>query len=204
MTAPGALLDGIAAPAPTISGSTLTFPTGSLSDGLHVLSGELEDASGTRSLFRVAVSIQNVPTSDPPPVERSITAGGDFTVTLPGGLVSVRMPRGRVADAARRRRTTSSCSASTPARPAPASYPGTQIVEVTARWALAGTFVTEFNAPIEINFVEPGRRSRDPRMVAGRHQRRHAMEQHGPPSGLDPSRHSSPMASTATRRQRTC
>ena len=47
VTAPGALLDGVAAPAPTISGSTLTFATGSLSDGLHVLSGELEDASGT-------------------------------------------------------------------------------------------------------------------------------------------------------------
>ena len=93
VTAPGALLDGIAAPAPAISGSTLTFATGSLSDGLHVLSGELEDASGTRSIFRVAVSIQNTPTSDPPPVERSITASGDFTVTLPGGLVTVKMPQ---------------------------------------------------------------------------------------------------------------
>ncbi len=94
VTAPGALLNGVAAPAPTISGSTLTFATGSLPDGIHVLSGELEDASGTRSQFRVAVSIQNIPTSDPPPVERSITAGGDFTVTLPGGLITVKMPAG--------------------------------------------------------------------------------------------------------------
>ena len=121
VTAPGALLDGIAAPAPAISGSTLTFATGSLSDGLHVLSGELEDASGTRSLFRVAVSIQSTPTSDPPPVERSITPGGDFTVTLPAGSSRCGCRR-RVADAARPLRTTSSCSASTPARPAPASF----------------------------------------------------------------------------------
>ena len=154
VTAPGALLDGIAAPAPTVSGSTLTFATGSLSDGLHVLSGELEDASGTRSLFRVAVSIQNTPTSDPPPVERSITASGDFTVTLPGGLVSVRMPAG-----------------AWPTPPDPLDYilvlrvdagpagpgfvPGTQIVEVTARWALSGLYVTAFNAPIEIDFANP-------------------------------------------------
>ena len=33
--------------------------------------------------------------------------------------------------------------------------PGTQIVDVTARWALAGTYVTEFNAPIEIIFSNP-------------------------------------------------
>jgi len=46
VTAPGALLDGVPAPAPAASGSTLTFATGALSDGLHVLSGErliLED-----------------------------------------------------------------------------------------------------------------------------------------------------------------
>ena len=33
--------------------------------------------------------------------------------------------------------------------------PGTQIVDVTARWALAGTYVTEFDAPIEIVFSNP-------------------------------------------------
>ena len=91
---------------------------------------------------------------DPPPVERSITAAGDFTVTLPGGLVSVRMP-----------------AAAWPTPPDPQDYilvlrvdagpagpgfvPGTQIVEVTARWALSGLEVTEFNAPIEITFSNP-------------------------------------------------
>jgi hypothetical protein len=105
-------------------------------------------------MFRVAVSIESTPSSDPPPVERSITAGGDFTVTIPGGLVSVRMP-----------------AAAWPTPPTPQDYilvlrvdagpagagfvPGTQIVEVTARWALSGTYVTEFNAPIEVNFSNP-------------------------------------------------
>ena len=94
VTAPGALLDGAAAPAPVVSGSTLTFATGALSDGLHVLSGELEDASGTRTMFRVAVTIESTPSADPPPVERSITSSGDWTLTVPGGLVTVKMPQG--------------------------------------------------------------------------------------------------------------
>jgi hypothetical protein len=37
----------------------------------------------------------------------------------------------------------------------PGFVPGTQIVEVTARWALSGLPVTVFNAPIEINFANP-------------------------------------------------
>ena len=154
VTAPGALLDGVAAPAPTISGSTLTFATGSLPDGINVLSGELEDASGNRSVFRVAVTIDSVPSSDPPPIERSITATAGWTVTLPGGLVTVTMPVG-----------------AWPTPPTPQDYilvlridagpagpgfvPDTQIVQVTARWALAGTYVTEFNEPIEITFANP-------------------------------------------------
>ena len=69
VTAPGALLDGGAAPAPAVSGNQLTFPTGSLADGLHVLSGELEDVSGTRIPFRVAVTIESAVGADRPPVE---------------------------------------------------------------------------------------------------------------------------------------
>ena len=93
VTAPGTQLDGVPAPVPTASGSTLTFATGALTDGLHVLSGELEDASGTRTVFRVAVTIESTPSSDPPPVERSITSSGNWTLTVPGGLVTVKMPQ---------------------------------------------------------------------------------------------------------------
>ena len=143
------------APVPTASGSTLTFSTGALTDGLHVLSGELEDVSGTRTAFRVAVTIESTPSSDPPPVERSITSSGNWTLTVPGGLVTVKMPQ-----------------SAWPTPPTPQDYilvlrvdagpttsagfaPGTQIVEVTARWAIAGTYVTEFSEPIEIIFSNP-------------------------------------------------
>ncbi|MDQ3066537.1 MAG: Ig-like domain-containing protein, partial [Actinomycetota bacterium] len=157
VTAPGALLDGVAAPAATASGNELTFATGALADGLHVLSGELEDASGTRTRFRVAVTIDSSPSDDPPPIERSITSSGSWTITVPGGLVTVNMPEG-----------------AWPTPPTPEDYilvlrvdagsstaagpgfaPGTQIVEVTARWAVAGTYVTEFREPIEIILSNP-------------------------------------------------
>jgi hypothetical protein len=152
VTAPGTLLDGAAAPAPAISGNQLTFSTGALADGLHVLEGDLEDASGTRVPFRVAVTIEATPSADPPPVERSITASGDWTMSVPGGLVTIRMPQ-----------------AAWPTPPSPQDYilvlrvdagpagggfvAGSQVVDVTARWALAGTSVTQFNAPIEIEFA---------------------------------------------------
>jgi hypothetical protein len=157
VTAPGATLDGAPAPAPTVSGSTLTYATGALADGIHVLAGELEDAAGLRRPFRVAVTIESTPAADPPPVERSITSTGDWTLTVPGGLVTVRVPQ-----------------AAWPTPPTPQDFilvlrvdagpstsaglgfaPGTRVVDVTARWAIAGTYVTEFHAPIEIIFQNP-------------------------------------------------
>ena len=157
VTAPGALLDGAAAPAPVAAGNQLTFPTGSLADGLHVLSGELEDASGTRIPFRVAVTIESTVGADRPPVELSARPGGTSTLVAPGSLAAVTVT-----------------GAAWPTRPSPTDFmvlhvdlsppapvlgmgllAGTQLVEVTARWALAGTPVTSFAAPIEIVIPNP-------------------------------------------------
>ena len=157
VTAPGALLDGAAAPAPAVSGNQLTFPTGSLADGLHVLSGELEDASGTRIPFRVAVTIESAVGADRPPVELSARPVGASTLVAPGSLAAVTVT-----------------GAAWPSRPSPTDFmvlhvdlsppapvlgmgllAGTQLVEVTARWALADTPVTSFAAPIEITIPNP-------------------------------------------------
>ena len=157
VTAPGALLDGVAAPAPASSGNQLTFPTGSLADGLHVLSGELEDASGIRIPFRVAVTIESVVGADRPPVEMSAKPGGASTLVAPGSLAAVTLP-----------------ASAWPSLPSPADFMvlrvdlappapvlgmgllgGTQLVEVTAHWALAGTPVTSFAAPIDILIPNP-------------------------------------------------
>ena len=91
-TAPGACSTA-PPPRPPSPATSSPSPTGGLADGLHVLSGELEDASGTRVPFRVAVTIE----STPRPIRRRSSAAssssGDWTLTVPGGLVTVRMPQ---------------------------------------------------------------------------------------------------------------
>ena len=152
VTAPGALLDGVAAPVPTISGNQLTFATGALSEGLHVLSGELEDASGNRTPFRVAVTIESTPQPDRPPVEKSASPTGTTVLEAPGQLATVSLP-----------------ASAWPALPGPKDFlvlhvdplvpsaglaprlaAGSQVIEVTARWALAGTNVHDFDDVLEV------------------------------------------------------
>jgi hypothetical protein len=151
----GAQLDGAPAPAPAISGTTVTFSTGPLADGLHVLSGRLQDGSGTSAPFRVAVTIEGTPAADRPPVEKSAASLHQTVVTSAGSLGTVVVP-----------------PAAWPQRPSPEDFlvvridpspalaafspslaPGSQLIEVTARWALAGTPVTQFDAPITITIA---------------------------------------------------
>ncbi len=152
VTAVGALLDGVAAPAPVVSGSRLTFPTGALADGLHVLSGRFQDASGTTAPFRVAVTIESTPADDRAPVEKSASPDQTTLTTSAGALATVSVPpaawpqRPSFEDFLVVRVDPS------PALPSigPSLAPASQLIEVTARWALANTVVTEFAAPIEI------------------------------------------------------
>ena len=80
-----------------------------------------------------------------------MTSSGDWTLTVPGGTVTVRVPQ-----------------SAWPTPPTPRDYilvlrvdagpagdgfaSGMPVVEVTARWAIAGTYVNQFNSPIEIVF----------------------------------------------------
>ncbi len=153
VVAPGALLDGAAAPAPVIVGNELTFPTGALADGLHVLSGELEDASGTRTPFRVAVTIEGTPLANRPPVEKSASPTGMTTLEAAGQLATVRMPASAwpsplpaAQDFLVLRVDPDVPSAAL----APRLAVGSQVIEVSASWALAGTVVHDFNDVLEV------------------------------------------------------
>ena len=99
VTAPGALLDGSAAPAPHDRRQRLPFPTGALADGCTCSRAELVDArQHARPLPRRRHDRKH-------PVGRSaagranITSSSNWTLTVPGGLVTVRMPE-RLAHAA--------------------------------------------------------------------------------------------------------
>ena len=150
--APGALLDGAPAPAPTVSGNQLTFATGALADGLHVLSGELEDAGGIRTPFRVAVTIESTPAPDRPPVEKSASPTAMTTLEAPGQLATVRLPASAwpaipgAKDFLVLRVDPTLPSAALASRLAPGSH----VIEVTARWALAGTDVHDFEDVLEV------------------------------------------------------
>ncbi len=151
----GGTLDGAPAPAPSISGTTLTFATGSLSDGLHVLSGRLEDASGTSAPFRVAVTIESAPAADRPPVEKSATPDQTTVVTSAGSLGTVSVPAAAWPPPPTAEDFLVVRIDPSPALAAfsPSLAPGSQLIEVTAHWALAGTAVTQFAAPITITIA---------------------------------------------------
>ncbi len=71
---PGTTLDGVAVTPATTSGATATFNTGPLSDGVHTLTGTVNDAAGNSSSFAISFMV-GVPI---PP-----DAGGAFEDILP-------------------------------------------------------------------------------------------------------------------------
>ena len=67
----GVTLDGAATAAPTISGATATFNTGTLANGTHTLTGTVRDAANNSSAFSITFMV-GVPAPQP---DRSRAAG---------------------------------------------------------------------------------------------------------------------------------
>ncbi|MBI4171450.1 MAG: Ig-like domain repeat protein, partial [Actinobacteria bacterium] len=153
VTVVGALLDGAATAAPSVSGNTLTFATGSLGEGLHVLSGQLEDVRGARTQFRVAFTVWTGGSADVAPVEMNVSSTATTTLTAVDSLATVSMPSAAWPAAGS---TTPGDILVIRIDPMPSSTLGTaiqlssQVFDVSARWALAGTPVTQFQAPLDI------------------------------------------------------
>src|SRR5207237_5009013 len=85
-------LDGAAAAAPTISGTTVTFTPGTLTPGAHALQGVLVDEAGTRGAFRVGFTVPDSSAADPPPVEKNTTQVAGTTLTASDQSVTVTVP----------------------------------------------------------------------------------------------------------------
>ena len=144
-----ATIDGAAAPAPVVAGNTLTY-TQSFSAGPHTLAGELEDLAGNRQPIRVHFTTWSTVTTDYPYVEKNSNAGQAMALRSASDTTTVTVPAGAWAGA--------------PAGdwlvvridPAPASgatngfEPASEILDVTAYWALNGSPVTSFSLPLEI------------------------------------------------------
>ena len=69
-----AMLDGSAAPAPTVVGNLVTY-TQAFSDGPHTLAGELEDLAGNRQPIRIHFTVWSGATVDYPFIEKNSQAG---------------------------------------------------------------------------------------------------------------------------------
>ncbi|MBW3592701.1 MAG: PASTA domain-containing protein, partial [Actinobacteria bacterium] len=144
-----ATLDGAPTAAPTIAGSTLTFATGPLASGPHTLGGELEDESGMRTPFRVHFTVWDGPTADYPYVEKNTSASIATTLAATNGVFAATMPSAA---------WTASGGDWLVLRidpgPGPDDGDGLEatgdVVDVTARWALAGTEETSFSAALDV------------------------------------------------------
>ena len=145
----GATIDGAAAPAPVVADNTVTY-TQSFSAGPHTLAGELEDLAGNRQPIRVHFTTWSTVTADYPYVEKNSNAGQAMALRSTSNTTTATVPAGAWAGA--------------PAGdwlvvridPAPASgttngfEPASEILDVTAYWALNGSPVTSFSLPLEI------------------------------------------------------
>ena len=147
----GVTLDGNATVAPIVNGTNIDYGTGTLGPGAHTLAGELQDSSGKRAPFRVHFTVWTR-------VELGRASGRQehddrcaaTTVESADGLASATMPAGN---------WSSSTGDWIVLRITPMAAPtgltngfaaGPETVDVTARWALAGTEVHQFSRPIAI------------------------------------------------------
>ena len=144
-----AVLDGAAPPAPTIVGNLVTS-TQSFGNGPHTLAGELEDPAGNRQPFRIHFTVWSGAAVDYPFIEKNSEAVTPMSVRSPSDTTTVTVPAGAWSGA--------------PAGdwlvvrldPQPATgvsggfQSASEILNVTAYWALNGGSVTSFDLPLEI------------------------------------------------------
>ena len=146
----GVTLDGNATVAPVVSGTHIDYGTGTLGPGPHTLAGELQDSSGKKAPFRVHFTVWTASSSVAPPVDKNTAAGSPTTVESADGWASATMPAGNWSSSTGDWLILRITPTAPPAGLSNGFGAGPITVDVTARWALAGTEVHEFNRAIDI------------------------------------------------------
>ena len=145
----GATIDGSAAPAPSVAGNTVTY-TQSFSDGPHTLAGELEDLAGNRQPIRVHFTIWSTATADYPYVEKNSLLATTMALRSTSDTTTVTVPAGAWSGAPAGDWLVLRLDPQPAAGGTNGFQPASEILNVTAYWALAGTGVTSFSLPLEI------------------------------------------------------
>lgn len=161
-----ATLDGVAAPAPTVAGSTVTYTT-AFADGPHTLAGELEDLAGNRRPIRVHFTVWSLAAADYPFVEKNSFPSSSSALRSASDTTTVTMPAGAWSGAPAGDWLVFRIDPS-PAAPVGNGFEtASEILEVTAYWALAGTKVRDFDKAIAIEVDSSGSKVVPATLVGG-------------------------------------
>jgi hypothetical protein len=149
-----ATIDGAAAPPPVVAGDTVTY-TAAFTMGPHTLAGELEDLAGNRKPIRVHFTVLSAADAtgmtDFPYTEKNSFSSASSSLAASNGLSEATVPVGGWTGAP----TGNWLVVRIDPRPLAGTLPsgfaaGSDILDVTAYWALAGTEVHDFAKPIDI------------------------------------------------------
>jgi hypothetical protein len=146
----GVTLDGSPTVSPVVSGTQIDYNTGPLGAGPHTLAGELQDSSGKKSPFRVHFTVWTSSGSLAPYVEENTTGSSSTTLDSADGFASATMPSGAWSSSGNDWIVLRVTPMAAPSGLTNGFAPGPQALDVTARWALAGTEVHQFTQPINI------------------------------------------------------
>jgi hypothetical protein len=144
-----AQLDGAPAPAPTVSGSTVTY-TATFDEGPHTLSGELEDLAGNRRPIRVHFTVWSLAAADYPYVEKNSYSTSAMSVRSASDTTTVTVPAAGWTGAPAGDWLVVRVDPSPAGAVGNGFAAGSEILDVSAYWALSGAAVHSFAKPIEI------------------------------------------------------
>jgi hypothetical protein len=152
-----ATLDGAAPPAPVVTGNTVTYslPFGV---GPHTFAGELEDLAGNRTPILVHFTVLSASDAsgmtDFPYTEKNSFASASATLATSSGLAEATVPAGGWTGAPTGDWLVIRIDPRPLVGPLSTGYSaGSDILDVTAYWAIAGTQVHDFVHPIDIRFT---------------------------------------------------
>jgi large repetitive protein len=149
-----ATIDGAMPPMPVVAGNTVTY-TLPFADGPHLLAGELEDLAGNRTPIRVHFTVLSsaAGVTDFPYTEKNSFASASSTLAASSGLAEATVPVGGWTGAPTSDWLVIRIDPRPFVGPLSAGYTaGSDILDVTAYWAIAGTQVHDFVQPIDIRF----------------------------------------------------
>ena len=145
----GATIDGGAAPPASVTGDTVTY-TQTFATGPHTLAGELEDLAGNRQPIRVHFTVWSGTASDYPYVEKNSFAAATMSLAATNAASTLTVPAGAWSGAPAGDWLVLRLDPQPSTGASGGFQPAGDVLDVTAYWALAGTGVTSFSAPLEL------------------------------------------------------